>query len=487
MTDNLLLVEDDPGSQELVRALCAARGYGVDVAGDGFLGLRLLSERRHAIVLIDYHLPEMDGFALARLMREIVAAQGTLKLVGITADRHGLASRRGSDALFDAILVKPLDPDLLYATLDRLKRPDETTSGPATVSFAAAEPAVASHAADALWRRRGLRGRPRAVLCPELGPDPSAAVGQAFELCAVETAEVILVGESEGLDDLHRMRKAGPGRLLPAIDLTGQFRRVCDLPFRVDDAGTWDRLAQACHDFAARRTALSTAVRDAEDPATRLLAFLYVGDRALSLSACADQSVSIAETGLSRAAVMAAILSLTGAGWAICEAAVDGVVVRLTDAGLAAATHGAQIAPALPPSAVDMRAGEAPVRAVAAVRMPRASEDIASNPAAIHATGDLLVDERRTDELRRLIGDAPFERLLGDLLGRLRTAFPPDAPLAALKQEAHTLIATAGSLGFLRLSSACRDIEMDIASGKDATLSLRIAKDAITSILEHLQ
>lgn len=71
MSLRLLVVEDDPGFQDLVRALCEGRGDSVDVAADGFLGLRLLSERRHDVVMIDYHLPEMDGYALARLMREV--------------------------------------------------------------------------------------------------------------------------------------------------------------------------------------------------------------------------------------------------------------------------------------------------------------------------------------------------------------------------------------------------------------------------------
>jgi len=50
MTDRILLVEDDPGSRDLIGALLAARGDAFDCAADGFLGLRLLSERRHAVV-----------------------------------------------------------------------------------------------------------------------------------------------------------------------------------------------------------------------------------------------------------------------------------------------------------------------------------------------------------------------------------------------------------------------------------------------------
>lgn len=107
MSLRLLVVEDDPGFQDLVRALCERRGDSVDVASDGFLGLRLLSERRHDVVMIDYHLPEMDGYALARLMREVSRPEDKVRLIGVTADRHGLASRRGADARFDAILVKP--------------------------------------------------------------------------------------------------------------------------------------------------------------------------------------------------------------------------------------------------------------------------------------------------------------------------------------------------------------------------------------------
>ncbi|MBL7590144.1 response regulator, partial [Escherichia coli] len=40
MTDRILLVEDDPGSRDLIGALLAARGDAFDCAADGFLGLR---------------------------------------------------------------------------------------------------------------------------------------------------------------------------------------------------------------------------------------------------------------------------------------------------------------------------------------------------------------------------------------------------------------------------------------------------------------
>ena len=476
MSDNILLVEDDPGSQELVRALCAAQGYGVDIAGDGFLGLRLLSERRHAIVLIDYHLPEMDGFALARLMREIVGAQGRLKLVGVTADRHGLASRRGADSLFDAILVKPLDPAHLYATLEKLKQPDEATMVAGTVA-PTAPPAGVGHAADALWRRRGLPGRPRAALCQDVGPDMSAAVGEAFELCAVETADLILVATPEGRDGLRAMRAAGPGRFLPAVDLDGRLGQSCDLVFRVSDAEAWTRLAKLCLTFANRRASLRAEIWEAEDPATRLLAFLHVGDRALPLSACADPSAAIAEIGISRAALMSAVLTLTETGLAVCDAALDGVVVRLTESGGQAAMRGLDAAVSRDPG---RRTGQGARPSLALGRFASTTPCATLDP----SSEDPIVDHGRVETLRGLIGEAELARLRENLLMRLRGAFPRDAPRTSIAHETHALIAMSGSLGYSRLSTACRELETAMSRNVDGADALQRAKRAVAEVLD---
>ena len=193
----ILLVEDDPSSQELIRALCERRGDRVEIAADGFQGLRRLAEGEHDVALIDYHLPEMDGYALARLMKELSRPAGRLRLVGITADRHGLAARRGADRLFDAILVKPLRPADLFGTLDRLSRRDS--------------PAAPSAPADELWARRGLKARPTALLYPEGATGPVEALSQAFRLVAsAEEADLVLVADEAGLGALRALRATGP-------------------------------------------------------------------------------------------------------------------------------------------------------------------------------------------------------------------------------------------------------------------------------------
>lgn len=438
MNDAILLVEDDPGSRDLIGTLLAARGHALDCAADGFLGLRLLSERRHGIVLIDYHLPEMDGYALARLMREIVGAQGRVRLIGITADRHGLASRRGADAVFDAILVKPIEPDLLYATLDRLREPEPP-----------AAPVAAEGPAEALWRRRGLSGRPRAVLYPDPGAEAAAAVGHAFALGSVADADLILIGGAAGVAQRMALPPGSPGHLLPAFDLTSQHRAACDGTFRVNDPEAWTALARTCRAFSERRAALAAGIRESDDPARRLLGWLYVGGRSLPLSAAATPASTLAG-GLTRAAAMAAVLTLTEQGLVACEPAAEGLAVRLTPAGLSTATAGLSATPTPPP-----RHDPDPIR-----------------------------DEARVLQLREAIGTAALDRLTGDLHVRIEAAFPPGAARLALAQEAHALIAMAGSLGYTRLEAACRTLEASGMAGSDQTVALERVRSAIREVLE---
>ncbi|AWN44926.1 hypothetical protein DK419_00130 [Methylobacterium terrae] len=446
MSLRLLVIEDDPGFQDLVRALCERRGDSVDVASDGFLGLRLLSERRHDVVMIDYHLPEMDGYALARLMREISRPEDGVRLIGVTADRHGLASRRGADARFDAILVKPLDPAALYAALDRLTRP--AIAAPATQPPVASVPAVSTPAAgaDAVWRRFGLSGRPRALICPAPGPAEAAAFGQAFvPVERAAEADLILLSGEAGLPALRAARAATPMRPVPTVDLTNRLAGACDVTFRVAEPASWAAVAEACTGFAARRAGLATHP-DLPDPAAHLLALLHASTRDLALAG--GEGGHAYESGLAPAALMAAVLTLTEAGALACVAAGTGVSVRLTELGGRAAT------------------GEALAGGIRrALEPPRPP----------------VLDPRKSAELTHLIGEADLARLRHRLMTQLASAFAPAADLAALAHDAHVVVAMAGSLGFEDLSVACRGLEAAIAAGSgipEATADARRAAAA---------
>src|SRR5688572_22393888 len=66
----ILVVEDNEDARELMRALIEKMGHEVRTAMDGASAIELAREFRPALVLLDIGLPQMDGYSLARKLRE---------------------------------------------------------------------------------------------------------------------------------------------------------------------------------------------------------------------------------------------------------------------------------------------------------------------------------------------------------------------------------------------------------------------------------
>jgi DNA-binding response OmpR family regulator len=69
VTTRILLVEDDDQNAALVTMMCERDGYEVVRSADGMSALFVLWSERVDVVLMDLHLPEIDGTGLLRIMR----------------------------------------------------------------------------------------------------------------------------------------------------------------------------------------------------------------------------------------------------------------------------------------------------------------------------------------------------------------------------------------------------------------------------------
>jgi CheY-like chemotaxis protein len=253
----ILLVEDDPFAQELVTSILETQGWEVDLAGDAFASLRLLREGNYHAALIDYHLPEMDGYALARLMRDICGARSDrLHLIGMTADRHGLAERRGVDHVFDHILAKPFQPSELMATLAKPPPADAERRKVAEAAAALlAKPDIdrARDAAAAIWRARGLHGIPRVHVVPSPTADQAAAVRICFDIVEQASADFVLILDARGLQELIRSRLSKASHL-PTVTLDRALAIVTDAHFAVAESASWSTVAGLVRRSATRET-----------------------------------------------------------------------------------------------------------------------------------------------------------------------------------------------------------------------------------------
>ncbi|MBI4379773.1 MAG: response regulator [candidate division NC10 bacterium] len=114
MAGRVLVVDDDPNVQEILREFLSAKGYEVITAGDGAEGLRRVKEERPHLILLDIQMPKMDGLEVLRRLREIDKEVSVIMVTGVNEEAIG---RKAMElGAFDYI-VKPLDLPYLERTL----------------------------------------------------------------------------------------------------------------------------------------------------------------------------------------------------------------------------------------------------------------------------------------------------------------------------------------------------------------------------------
>jgi len=118
----ILLVEDNDINQQVARELLEDAGFVVEVAGNGHVALEMAQQSPYDLVFMDMQMPVMDGLEATRELRKI-ARLGTLPVVAMTANAMEQDRRRCMEAGMNDFVVKPLDPDNLWAVLLRWLRP----------------------------------------------------------------------------------------------------------------------------------------------------------------------------------------------------------------------------------------------------------------------------------------------------------------------------------------------------------------------------
>jgi signal transduction histidine kinase len=121
-TKRILVVDDNRDAAELMAEALAASGHETRVAFDGPEALEVAAAFAPEVALLDIGLPVMDGYELARRLREHSGGD-RLRLVAVTGYGQSKDRERSRAAGFDEHLVKPVDLDHLEKVIDRLAPP----------------------------------------------------------------------------------------------------------------------------------------------------------------------------------------------------------------------------------------------------------------------------------------------------------------------------------------------------------------------------
>ena len=125
----LLVVEDEQINQMVVRENLEFAGLQVDVATDGVEALALLGREdrpAYALVLMDLHMPRMDGLQTTRQIRRLHAGLD-IPIIAMTASASDEDMEACITAGMNEAVDKPINPEQLYGVLQKWLRLRRTT------------------------------------------------------------------------------------------------------------------------------------------------------------------------------------------------------------------------------------------------------------------------------------------------------------------------------------------------------------------------
>jgi len=125
----VLLVEDNAVNQKVALAMLKRSGYSsVDVAGDGVEGVAKAKATNYDIILMDWHMPEMNGLEATVAIRRELPSDRQPWIIGLTANAMIGDREKCMQAGMDDYLSKPLRREDLVSAFGRVPMPAVATS-----------------------------------------------------------------------------------------------------------------------------------------------------------------------------------------------------------------------------------------------------------------------------------------------------------------------------------------------------------------------
>jgi signal transduction histidine kinase len=125
----VLVAEDNELNSELMQQLLFSRGHQVRLAVTGREALQLAEADDYDLLLLDVHMPELDGFRVAQAIRDREKATGKhLPVIAVTARARAEDRDRCAAAGMDGFIAKPINAAELWAAVDDLAAKRQASS-----------------------------------------------------------------------------------------------------------------------------------------------------------------------------------------------------------------------------------------------------------------------------------------------------------------------------------------------------------------------
>jgi two-component system, cell cycle response regulator DivK len=123
MKPTVLLIEDHEENRYLATFLLEKHGFLVVAANDGPSGIELARKLQPVLILLDIQLPLMDGYAVARELRQHAALRN-IPIIAVTSYAMVGDREKSLAAGCNGYIEKPINPDTFVAEIERFLPPE---------------------------------------------------------------------------------------------------------------------------------------------------------------------------------------------------------------------------------------------------------------------------------------------------------------------------------------------------------------------------
>lgn len=124
LSGRVLVAEDAPDSQILVKAMLEKIGLSVQVVGDGLQAVEAVNEGTYDLILMDMQMPVMDGITALQKLREMGFG---MPVIALTANTQSEDKMLCFEAGFDDFVGKPIRRRILYQVLEKYLGAEQQT------------------------------------------------------------------------------------------------------------------------------------------------------------------------------------------------------------------------------------------------------------------------------------------------------------------------------------------------------------------------
>ena len=116
----LLVAEDTPVNQLIIRGFLEREGHEVTVVSDGYEAIEALRKARFDAVLMDVQMPRLDGVSATRAIRSLGGAMAQVPIIALTANAMAGDRERFLETGMNDYVSKPIDRRELAAAVQRV-------------------------------------------------------------------------------------------------------------------------------------------------------------------------------------------------------------------------------------------------------------------------------------------------------------------------------------------------------------------------------